>query len=429
MNGPSRFDGPRPVDGHELVARIPKRWIEPARAIAETLGAAGHRAWIVGGGVRDLVLGRELKDIDLVSAALPDEVEALFPKTVPVGKSFGIVVVVHGGVEIEVATFREERGYSDRRRPDQVIYTDDLGLDAKRRDFTCNALFLDPLDGVIEDPEGGLGDMARRQLRCVGKPEDRFREDGLRLLRMARFSAALSLEPAPGLLDAARAESSSLEGVSAERVLDELLKILRGPRAAMALRLMGVCGFSERCLPGEIDDARIAALEALGVDALLEAKLAALFGGEQRMASGALAALRASKELRVRTEKVDELARDIAEGSAPSTRIEQMGEEDRGALVARWRDELAPSGAELARARSNVPADVAEFVSLLEKLDQAAPLNPHYLSPNDLIGLGVSRGPTLGLTLRRLEHAALGGAFSDAESARRWARANGLLES
>ena len=100
------------LDGKALLQRIPRDWAEPTRAVAETLAGAGHRAWVVGGGVRDLILGRPIKDIDLVSKALPGDVEALFPKTIAVGKSFGIVVVVQGGVEIEVATFREERGLS-----------------------------------------------------------------------------------------------------------------------------------------------------------------------------------------------------------------------------------------------------------------------------------------------------------------------------
>lgn len=415
-------------DGPSLVRRIPEAWRGPMCTIAEVLGRAGHRAWIVGGGVRDLLLGRELKDVDLVSAARPEEVEALFPKTVPVGRSFGIVVVVQDGVEIEVATFREERGYSDRRRPDEVVYTTDLGRDAKRRDFTCNALFLDPLNGEIEDPEGGLRDLAERRLRCVGRPEHRFREDGLRLLRMARFLAALSLDPAPGLLEAARAEAESLVGVSAERVLDELLKTLRGRSAARALGVMAECGLAAVSLPGEIGREQIAILDSLGDHAAVEAKLAALFGGEGRRAGAALEALRSSRDLRVRTERVDEIADALAAAAARGTPLETMEEEERGALVATWRDEHAPAGAALARARTSRLERLDEHIAALERLARAAPRNPVLLRASDLMDLGVSPGPGLGTALERLEHAALGGAFSNAEQAREWARTHGLID-
>jgi len=254
----------------DLVSLLPERWAELATGICRTLERGGHRGWIVGGAVRDLLLGREIKDVDLVSAARPEEVEALFDRTVAVGKSFGIIVVVLGGEEVELATFRRERGYSDRRRPDEVVYAAAPEEDAERRDFTCNALYLDPLSGEIRDPAGGLADLKSGVLRAVGDPAGRFREDGLRILRMARFHAALDLQPAPGLLAAAQAERSALTGVSAERVRDELQKILLADRAHRAVRVLVDGGHAELVLPpmGTVVEveARLGVLAALGVN-------------------------------------------------------------------------------------------------------------------------------------------------------------------
>ncbi|MEL6713504.1 MAG: CCA tRNA nucleotidyltransferase, partial [Planctomycetota bacterium] len=279
-------DAPR--ERPDLADRLPPELLGPVRHVAGVLGEAGHRVWVVGGAVRDLLYadrGRAapVKDADLVSAALPDEVEALFPRTVAVGKSFGIVVVVVDGVELEVATFREERGYSDRRRPDEVRFTDSLELDARRRDFTINALYLDPLTGQIEDPTDGVRDLDAGVLRAVGRAADRFREDGLRILRMARFQARFGLEAAEGLHRAAREESESLAGVSPERVLDELSKMVSGGGVAGAVRTLVDVGAAERVLPGwtpESAHERLRDVEALGAHPPLTAVLAALLGAD-----------------------------------------------------------------------------------------------------------------------------------------------------
>lgn len=429
------------LDGKALIERIPGDWAEPTRSIAETLAGAGHRAWVVGGGVRDLILGRPIKDIDLVSKALPDDVEALFPKTVAVGKSFGIVVVVQDGVEIEVATFREERGYSDRRRPDEIVYTVSLQDDAKRRDFTCNALFLDPLTGEIEDPEGGLLDLMKRRLSCVGQPADRFREDGLRLLRMARFLAALGLEPVEGLLDAARQERDSLDGVSPERVLDELKKMLKGPRGAVALEVMESCGLNDLCLPGwsTLDAAarhrRLGILSRLalgegdsGGAVLIDdlaVRLAALFGDASGDVAAALEKLRASKDLRVSAEAIHELARQVLRTAALEGGAAAPGDsEERGRLVALRRGRYASAALTLAAAHSEGEdaERLAAYIGLLTRLAGEAPTEPVQLPAAELMELGVQKGPALGLALERLRHASLGGAFTDEEGARAWVR-------
>lgn len=221
-----------------------------ARTFAEVLARAGQRGWIVGGTPRDLALGREVHDLDMASAATPEHVESLGLRTFPAGRAFGTVGVLAGEITIQHTTFRSERGYTDARRPDVVQFGATLAEDASRRDFTCNALYLDPLTDEFEDPEGGLADLARGVLRCVGEARARFEEDGLRLVRLARFAAALELAPAPDVLAAARDARDALRGVSPERVLAELETLFARPRSTRALALLAECDLLTRALPG-----------------------------------------------------------------------------------------------------------------------------------------------------------------------------------
>ena len=163
---------------------------EWAHAVARTLQAAGHEALFAGGCVRDRLLGRPVSDYDVATAARPEQVEALFEKTVAVGAAFGVIVVVLDGVEIEVATYREDVGIKDGRHPESIRFTD-AKSDALRRDFTINGMFEDPDTGEILDFVGGRADLARRVVRAIGDPVARFREDRLRMLRAVRFATVL----------------------------------------------------------------------------------------------------------------------------------------------------------------------------------------------------------------------------------------------
>lgn len=226
------------------------RWAAAAREIARRLQSCGRRAWIVGGAPRDLALGRTPGDVDMASAATPAEIESAFERTIPLGRSFGTVVIALGGVDVQHTTFRSETGYSDARRPDEVAFGETPEEDARRRDFTCNAIYLDPLDDRVLDPEQGLPDLESGILRCVGDPVARFQEDGLRLVRMARFAAALDLSPAPGLLAAAGRSGDALRGVSPERVLVELEIMFERSNSVRALSILVECDLLERVLPG-----------------------------------------------------------------------------------------------------------------------------------------------------------------------------------
>ena len=202
--------------------------------------------------MRDRLLGLVPKDFDVATSATPDEVQALFPRTVGVGKAFGVVCVLgderEHPLQVEVATFRTESGYRDGRHPDHVAFSNEVE-DVKRRDFTVNGLLYDPLKGEIVDHVGGRDDLAKRRIRAIGDPCARFREDKLRLLRAVRFAANLGFEIDGPTLAAVRSEAPTLTQVSAERIRDELTKLLTGPDPRRALELLKETRLLKQVLP------------------------------------------------------------------------------------------------------------------------------------------------------------------------------------
>ncbi|MGI8908585.1 MAG: CCA tRNA nucleotidyltransferase [Candidatus Sumerlaeaceae bacterium] len=219
-----------------------------ATRVIARLKQQGYQAVLVGGCVRDLLLGREPDDFDVATSATPDQVIPLFHKSILVGASFGVVIVVQDGIHTEVATFREETGYSDRRRPDSVRYSD-AEHDALRRDFTVNGLYLEPLTNEVIDYVGGQQDLQARLLRCIGQPKDRFNEDALRLIRAVRFASSLDFEIESGTWTAIQANAHLVKHVSAERVRDELMKGLTRANPARFLELLDTSGLLGIILP------------------------------------------------------------------------------------------------------------------------------------------------------------------------------------
>lgn len=206
--------------------------------LCERLRARGKRAWIVGGCVRDLFLGRNASDWDVATDARPDELLTIFPRAIPTGIEHGTVTVVRAGHHYEVTTLRGEGTYSDGRRPDWVEFVDDITADLARRDFTVNAIALDPLDGKVVDPHGGKEDLARGILRAVGNAKERFAEDGLRVLRAARFVATLELSLDPETEAAIRPTLDTFRKVAAERVRDEWIKSMKARAPSRAFEVM-----------------------------------------------------------------------------------------------------------------------------------------------------------------------------------------------
>ena len=220
-----------------------------ARAVVRRLTEKGFIALWAGGCVRDLIMGRAPKDFDITTSAMPDQVERLFPGAVTVGKSFGVVRVRIHSLEYEVATFRKDQAYRDGRHPEGVVFTDEQ-TDALRRDFTVNALFLDPLTGTVRDYVGGQADLAVRLIRAVGRPDDRFAEDHLRMMRAVRFAATLDFKLDPATANAIRRHAQQIEKISAERLQQELTRILlEAPQPGAAIELLQAVGLLPVILP------------------------------------------------------------------------------------------------------------------------------------------------------------------------------------
>jgi poly(A) polymerase len=248
------------------------RQFDAAFGIVKELRTAGHEAYLAGGCVRDLLLGREPKDIDVTTSATPEIVLGLFPKTFAVGAHFGVVLVATCGgadaasaagaevgeqidVVTEVATFRSDGAYSDGRHPDAVRYTASAEEDVRRRDFTINGLLIDPLkiaDGVrslVIDYVRGVADLEAGIVRAIGRPELRFEEDHLRMLRGVRFAARFDFEIEEQTKRAIRALAHKISAVSRERVRDELTKMLTEGRARRAFELLDETGLLKEVMP------------------------------------------------------------------------------------------------------------------------------------------------------------------------------------
>ncbi len=219
------------------------------KVVAMLSEQGGGRAYWVGGAPRDILLGRPPSDVDIVTSVHPQVVQQLFPDSEMVGACFGVVLVKIDGFVFEVATCREERLYLDGRRPEEVKFTDDFSLDVMRRDFTVNAMLYDPFAEELLDYNGGLQDAARQILRVVGKPEDRFAEDQLRLFRAVRFAAKLGFEIEAEAFSAIRRMAPLTASLAAERVRDELEMMLAGSAPVRALELLKTSGLLNIWLP------------------------------------------------------------------------------------------------------------------------------------------------------------------------------------
>lgn len=220
-----------------------------AAGIVLELRRAGFESYLVGGCVRDLVSGKQPKDYDIATAAHPEDVMKLFERSIPVGASFGVVTVVRDESQFEVATFREERDYMDGRRPETLRYSKTPQEDVSRRDFTINALLYDPERQCIIDHTGGLADLRRGILRTIGDARTRFSEDYLRMLRAVRFASRFGFRMDGETRTAIRELAPKLTLLSAERIRDELTRMLCGPRPDEAFRELSSCGILAVILP------------------------------------------------------------------------------------------------------------------------------------------------------------------------------------
>jgi len=440
-------------DINDRFRRLPPE-ADAALAVIERLAGAGHETYLVGGAVRNLALGLPPGDFDVATAARPERIADLFPDTRFVGAAFGVTLVIEAGRAVEVATFRRERAYLDGRHPERIEFSDSPAQDARRRDFTVNALYLEPRSGEILDTVGGLADCRARILRTVGDAAERFGEDGLRLLRAARLAAACGLEVAPGTRKAMGDCRDMLGAVSAERIGQELAAMVTGPRPSKALGLLRETGLLGLFLP------EIAALHGveqppdyhpegdvwthtmLMLDGVRQPDLALALGVLLHDVGKPGAFRRSGGRIRFHGHETtgEEMARGILQRLRfPKEIVERVAwmvaqhmrffdaDRMRPATLKRFvRQAHFPSLLELHRL-DKVSADgdliLHDLCRAQLDADAAEPLSPTpLLGGADLLALGVPAGPRVGELLRALETLQLEGRLQDAEAARRWVR-------
>jgi poly(A) polymerase len=236
---------------------------QAAIEIVKRLRSYGFEALLAGGCVRDMLLGRPASDYDVATSALPEDVIRLFKRTLKVGAKFGVVIVLLAGQQVEVATFRTESGYADGRHPAAVEFAR-ASEDAGRRDFTINGMFYDPIDNRVVDYVNGQADLKKRIVRTIGKPEQRFSEDYLRMLRAIRFSTQLSFAIEPKTFSAICTLGENITKISGERISAELEGILIDPNRATGASLLVESGLANAIFPGYAGEPAKLAVAVLG---------------------------------------------------------------------------------------------------------------------------------------------------------------------
>lgn len=373
-----------------------------------TLSKAGFQAVLAGGAVRDAILGRAPKDFDVATSAPPDEVERLFPTTLAVGKAFGTIIVIENGHNFEVTTFRSEDDYSDGRHPSKVAFST-IEEDAKRRDFTVNALFYDPLKEVIYDFHGGLKDLELKVLRTVGNAEERFYEDHLRMLRAARFESQLGFTLDQAAATAIQKNHGKIEAVSSERILNEMQRLLMGPYMRSGLQVLIDTELAQHVWP-ELNKVSLEDLNFFLTFLSWENAFAALSYLAEVDPEPRLRAWKASREsIKLCKNQIESVRMLLNPKSSRAQRIQALGGADFAqtltlvsGLLAK-RDELAKLD-----------------IWIREYLEVAGPngeLPKPLLTGGDLMAQGVPQSPKLGEMLKALYTAQLEGKISTREQA------------
>ena len=439
---------------------------EIAASLVTRLQSAGFGAFWVGGCVRDFLLGRQPQDFDIATDARPEQVETLFPKTIPVGRKFGVVIVVEAGLQFQVATFRAEAEYRDGRRPEKVVFAN-AEADALRRDFTVNGLFYDPLTGTLHDWVGGKADLDARIIRTIGSPEERFGEDHLRMLRAVRFAARLDFSIEPRTFAAIQALAPKIQQISAERVREELVKLFAPPAAdlvgspARGLVLLRDSGLLDAILPELAATARCEQSPDFHPEGSVFNHIRLML---EKMPSDAGALLPWAVLLHDIAKPVT-AERDAATGSIHFYGHEKVGAEMAGEILQRLRfprkpaeeivacvlhhmqfkDVMQMRPATLRRMllRETFPlelqlhrldclgahGDLSHYdfcVEQAETLRQRPEIRPPLLSGHDLIALGVRPGKAMGALLAEIRELQLADELQTAAEAREWLEKNRL---
>lgn len=448
--------GMRVNNGESVQTEPDGRLIEQgALRLIEKFRKEGFTALWAGGAVRDRLLGRPFSDIDIATSATPEQVLSLYPHAVLVGQSFGVVRIPCADTCYEVATFRTDGVYLDGRRPEAVSFTQDPAIDSRRRDFTVNALFFDPVTEEVLDYVDGVRDLKDGLIRAVGDPHQRFQEDRLRLLRAIRFSASLGFEIEEVTWRAIQEEAAGIVEISPERIREELIRMLIQPRAGLAFRHLKAAGLLKIILP-EVD--RLEGVEQPEQfhpeGDVFEHTMLLLDNLENPTEELALAALfhdigkpdTLTYADRIRFNGHDKLGAEMFEGIAARLRLPLRQSERVRFLVARHmqigqvlrmksstlkrmlRGEEFPELLELHRLdclASHQETDLYDYC--LERLQEISveELKPQPLiSGHDLIALGLPPGPLFGRILNEVEDLQLEGELKTREDALAYVKRN-----
>ena len=391
---------------------------QAAIRILKRLRRWGFEALLAGGCVRDMLLGRPAKDYDVTTNARPGDVMKLFKRTLKVGAKFGVVMVLVENQQVEVATFRTEAGYADGRHPSKVKFSS-AAEDAARRDFTINGMFYDPVNKKVIDYVAGQADLKKRLVRTIGRPQRRFSEDYLRMLRAIRFSTELGFAIEPKTFQAICSNAAKLSRISAERIAMELEKMLTHPnRESAALKLIKsklaeviFCDFG-----GGQANSGVRVLGQLCERIDFPLALAALFAGcDSDFATKRIAALKLSRNQGKHVKFLLHNRGRLLDGRTPLAQLKLI-------LAEPYFWDLY----ELQRAIQKVNHQTLAGLMTIRKRARALAgedLRPRpLLDGHELIRLGAVPGPQVGQLAQEMYILQLGGELADAEDARRWVR-------
>ncbi len=389
---------------------------QAAIKIVKVLRKNGFEALLAGGCVRDMVLRRRAKDYDVATNAVPADIIRLFRRTLKVGAKFGVVMVLLDNQQIEVATFRSDVDYTDGRHPGSVRFTN-AKEDALRRDFTINGMFYDPIAETVIDYVGGQGDLKKRILRTIGRPQERFREDYLRMLRAVRFSTQLGFSIAPKTFIAICENAANITKISGERICMELEGILTSPNRAKGVGLLVKSGLASAIFP-KINSGQfvfaVKVLNSLPQEACYPLALAAFFAGCED--EPALEQLRILKLSRNQIKHIKFLLAKrgrLLDEKLPLSELKML-------LGGHYFWDLYYLQAAIQKAENKGTGTLGKLKKRIKELGDVELRPKPLLNGHELIKLGAEPGPMLGRMMNQMYIAQLEMQIKNREEARRW---------
>ncbi len=389
--------------------------------IVKHLSEKGFEAYLAGGCVRDMLLGKTAKDYDVATNAQPKDVVKLFKRTLQIGAKFGVVIVLMEGQQVEVATFRSETGYADGRHPGKVEFTG-AKEDASRRDFTINGMFYDPLNDKVIDYVAGQSDLKKSLIRTIGEPDERFNEDYLRMLRAIRFSTRFNFKIEPKTWAAVCRNAGNITKISGERICMEIEGILAAPNRAKGAKMLIESGLAAAIFPGftKADgDAAVKVLDKIRKNVNLPLALAGFFGGAQTQF-----ALDSCKIIKLSNNQAKHI-KFLLDNRGVLLKSDMSLASLKKIAANPYFEDLYEYQKAIERAKEVPSKKTAALIALRKRLRALGnvDLKPKpLLNGNEIVRLGAVRGPSLGQLIDEMYIAQLEGILTSKDDAQRWVR-------